>query len=312
MIENAPSPVATQRTFRDYVGLFVRGFVIGCTDIVPAVSGGTMALILGIYEELIASIKAVFNREAIKLALRFKIGQAMRLVPWQFLAAVAGGMLVAVFTMSFALEWTLHHYPSLLWGLFFGLVSGAVWIVRQKVARWGAGQLIGVAGGALFAFVLVGLVPAETPDTWWFWFLSGVIAICAMIMPGPAGSFVLVLLGKYEPLLAAVTNMQVDILLLVMAGAGIGILCFAQALHWLLKKAHDATVAVLIGLMIGALRKLWPWGRLAQATYVHYDAPTLASPWLVVWPALLMVLGLTLVVAIDYFASRNPSSKPEH
>ncbi|MBN1935213.1 MAG: DUF368 domain-containing protein [Anaerolineae bacterium] len=304
------SQAVKQRTFQDYLGLFIRGFIIGCTDIVPAISGGTMALILGIYEELIVSIKSVFNREAIRLALRFKIKQAMALLPWQFLFVVAVGILTAVFSMSFFLEWMLHHYPSLLWGLFFGLVMAAAWIVRKKVGHWGAPQFVGLAVGAVFAFILVGLVPAQTPDTWWFWFLSGVIAVCAMILPGPAGSFVLVLLGKYEQLLAAVTNMRIGILLLVIAGAGTGILCFAQVLNWLLKKAHDMTVAVLMGLMIGALRKLWPWGLLAQTTYHEYGAPSLASPWHIVWPALLMVIGLGLVLALDYFVSKNP--KPAH
>jgi putative membrane protein len=295
--------------FRDYLGLFIRGFIIGCTDIVPAISGGTMALILGIYEELIVSLKAMFNREAIRLALRFKIKQAMDLVPWQFLFAVAVGILMAVFSMSFFLEWMLHHYPSLLWGLFFGLVAAATLIVRKKVGHWGVSQFVGVAVGAVFAFVLVGLVPAETPNTWWFWFLSGVIAVCAMILPGPAGSFVLVLLGKYEQLLAAVTNMRIGILLLVIAGAGTGMLCFAQVLNWLLKNAHDTTVAVLMGLMIGALRKLWPWGLLAQATYHEYGALSLASPWHIVWPALLIGLGLVLVLMLDRYAPKKPETE---
>ncbi len=298
-----------QRTFRDYVGLFIRGFIIGCTDIVPAISGGTMALILGIYEELIASIKAVFNREAIRLALRLKIGQAMALIPWQFLTAVAVGILTAVFSMSFFLKWTLHHYPSLLWGLFFGLVMAAAWIVRKRVGHWRIPQVVGLVIGAVFAFVLVGLVPAQTPDTWWFWFLSGVIAVCAMILPGPAGSFVLVLLGKYEQLLAAVTDMRIGILLLVIAGAGTGMLCFAQLLNWLLKKAHDTTVAVLMGLMIGALRKLWPWGALAQLTYHQYGASALPMPWHILWPALLMAIGFGAVLILEHLA---PKSGPAH
>jgi len=287
-----------QRTFRDYLGLVARGFAMGSADIVPGVSGGTMALILGIYEELIASIKGVLNREAIKLALKFKFRQALALIPWPFLASVATGIFLAVFSMSFLLKWVLEHYPSLLWGFFFGLVVASAWVVRKQITAWGIGQPIGMAVGAVFAFWLVGLVPAETPNTWWFWFISGIAAICAMILPGLSGSFVLVLLGKYQQLLAAVTNMQIGILLLVIAGAGVGIISFAQLLNWLLKRAHDTTIAVLMGLMLGALRKLWPW----QAAVTHGNLPR--SLWIVV-PLGFMVVGFALVLVIDYLASRK-------
>lgn len=261
-----------------------------------------MALILGIYEELIASIKGVLNREAISLALRFKFKQALDLIPWPFLASVATGIFLAVFSMSFLIKWVLEHYPSLLWGFFFGLVVASTWVVRKQVAYWGIGQLTGVVVGTIFAFWLVGLVPAETPNTWWFWFISGMAAICAMILPGLSGSFVLVLLGKYQPLLAAVTNMQIGILLLVIAGAGVGIVTFAQFLNWLLKRAHDTTVAVLMGLMLGALRKLWPW----QTAITHGDLPQ--ALWVAV-PLGFMIIGFILVLAVDYLASRKTTQK---
>ncbi len=292
-----------ERTFKDYLGLAARGFAMGSADIVPGVSGGTMALILGIYEELLGSIKAVLNREAIGLALKFKFRQALALLPWQFLASVAVGIFLAVFTMSFFLDWVLEHYPSLLWGFFFGLVVASTWVVRKQIGKWGVVPVIGLILGAVFAFWLVGMVPAETPNTWWFWFISGMAAICAMILPGLSGSFVLVLLGKYQQLLAAVTNMQIGILLLVIAGAGVGIVTFAQLLSWLLKRAHDATVAVLMGLMIGALRKLWPW----QAAVTHGDLPQSLQ---VAVPLGFMIVGVGLVLVIDYLASKKP--KPAH
>jgi len=261
-----------------------------------------MALILGIYEELVTSIKSVFDREVIKLVLRFKIKQALGIVPWQFLLSVAVGILTAVFSMSFFLEWMLHNYPSLLWGLFFGLVAAAAWIVRRKVGHWNVARFVGLALAAAFAFVLVGLVPTETPDTWWFWFLSGVIAVCAMILPGPAGSFVLVLLGKYEQLLAAVTNMRIDVLLLVIAGAGLGVVAFAQVLSWLLAKHHDATVSVLMGLMIGALRRLWPW----QAAVDH---GRLSAPWTLVFPLGLMFVGSAIILTLNRIAPQKHESE---
>jgi putative membrane protein len=292
------------RNWVDYIGLVARGFAMGSSDIVPGVSGGTMALILGIYEELINSIKAVLNREAIKLLLRFKIKRALALIPWKFLLAVAAGIFLAVLTMSYLLEWVLDRYPSLLWAFFFGLVAASTFVVSKQVGKWGIVPVVGVVLGAAGAYTLVGLVPAETPNTWWFWFLSGAVAICAMVMPGVSGAFILVLLNKYEDLLSAVTNREVVTLLLVIAGAGVGIVTFAQVLSWLLKKYHDATVAVLIGMMAGSLRKLWPWqGTMAQAN-------PLTGPWNVILPLVLMVVAVAFVLTIDARASRRKASQP--
>jgi putative membrane protein len=305
MSENEQQPTVKQRTFQGYLGLVARGFAMGFSNIVPGVSGGTMALILGIYEELITSIKSVLNPEAIKLALKFRIKRAMDLVPWQFLVAVAIGIFLAVFTMSFFLEWVLDRYPSLLWGFFFGLVVASTWVVRKQIQKWSVGPVTGMIVGAIGVFFMVGLVPAQTPDTWWIWFISGVAAICAMILPGFSGSFILVLLGKYEQLLSAVTNMQIGVLLLVIAGAGVGIVTFAQVLSWLLAKYHDTTVAVLMGLMIGALRKLWPW----QSTVEH---SRLTAPWTIILPLGLMIVGLAFVLVVDQIASRYPKEEHRH
>jgi putative membrane protein len=297
-----------ERTLIDYVGLAARGFSMGTSDIVPGVSGGTMALILGIYEELITSIKDVLNREAIRLALRFKIKDALDLIPWKFLASVAVGLFAAVFTMSFILEWVLDNHPSLLWAFFFGLVAASVITVSRRIRVWSYVPIVGIAVGAVGAYVLVGLVPTETPDTWWFYLLSGAVAICAMVLPGVSGSFMLVLLGKYEDILSAVTSWDILTLFMVIIGAAVGIVTVAQVLSWLFKRYHDGTVAVLTGMLVGSLRKVWPWKIVADTGLERNILPP-AWTGQVAMVLLLAILGFALITILTTWAARRERAK---
>ena len=248
-----------QRTLKDYAGLTLRGICMGASDIVPGVSGGTMAFILGIYEELIDSIRTVGQPEFIQAVLKFRIKDALQILNWQFLLAVAVGIFIAIFTLAQGLEWLLLNQPVYLWSFFFGLVLASVFTVSKRVKPWTMPLMTATAVGTIAAFILVGLVPAQTPDAWWFLILSGACAICAMILPGISGAFILVLLGKYQFVLSAVNDRDIVTLIFVAIGAGLGLVTFAQLLGWLFKQYHDTTVAVLIGLMIGSLRKIWPW-----------------------------------------------------
>lgn len=244
-----------------YAGLVARGVAMGASDIVPGVSGGTMAFIFGIYEELIDSLHMLGEREFLQALVRLRIRELFRLLNWQFLLAVGSGVLLAVFTMAHTLEWLLVNHPIFLWSFFFGLVLASVLIVGRRIERWQPRLILSLLGGALGAFTLVGLVPRQTPDTWWFLFLSGALAICAMILPGVSGAFILVLLGKYESVLSAVTQQDIVTIGIVGAGAVVGLVTFAQILNWLFDRYHDLTVALLTGLMLGSLRKVWPWKR---------------------------------------------------
>lgn len=247
------------RTLRDYLGLAARGFAMGSADVVPGVSGGTMAFILGIYEELVASIRTVGRPEFLRPLFTLRWGQALQALNWPFLVAVASGILLAILSLARGLEWLLIHHPVLIWSFFFGLVLGSVLTVSQRVKQWRLPLWIALFLGAVGAYILVGLVPVHTPNTWWFLFLSGALAICAMILPGISGAFILVLLGKYQTVLSAVNQRDILTLALVAAGAAVGIVSFAQLLGWLFKRYHDLTVALLTGLMLGSLRKVWPW-----------------------------------------------------
>mgnify|MGYP001053328628 CR=1 FL=1 len=244
-----------------YGGLLFRGMAMGASDIVPGVSGGTMAFILGIYEELIDSLRMLGEPVFLRALVRLQIRELFRLLNWQFLLAVGSGILLAVFTMAHTLEWLLVNHPVFLWSFFFGLVLASVLLVGGRIDRWQPRLALSLLVGAVGAFTLVGLVPRQTPDTWWFLFLSGALAICAMILPGVSGAFILVLLGKYQYLLSAVTRQDLAVIAIVGAGAVVGLVTFAQILNWLFSRYHDLTVALLTGLMLGSLRKVWPWKR---------------------------------------------------
>lgn len=237
----------------------MRGVCMGASDVVPGVSGGTMAFILGIYEELINSLRTLGEPRFIKAVLSLRIRDAMEMANWKFLLALGAGIGLAILTLAHSLEWLLINHPVFLWSFFFGLVLASVFVVAQRVGEWTMQRALALIAGALGAFMLVGLVPVQTPETWWFLFLSGALAICAMILPGISGAFILLLLGKYQFVLSAVTQRDILSLALVAAGAAIGLVTFAQILGRLFERYHDTTVALLTGLMLGSLRKVWPW-----------------------------------------------------
>jgi putative membrane protein len=257
--QDAAQTEKPERNLRDYIGLSLRGMAMGASDIVPGVSGGTMALILGIYEELINSIRMIGRPELWRAAVRFKIKEVFEIVNWQFLLAVGIGIFMAVLILARPLEWMLVNQPVYLWSFFFGLVVASAYTVSKRIPKWNPKLLLTLIAGTVAAFFIVGLVPAQTPDTWWFLFLAGALASCAMILPGLSGAFILFILGKYAAVLGAVNNREILPLLFVAAGAAVGLVTFAQVLSWLFKRYHDYTLAVLIGLMLGSLRKLWAW-----------------------------------------------------
>lgn len=316
--------VRARRGPRQYAGLVARGFAMGAADVVPGVSGGTMAFILGIYEELIMSIRAVARPPLWRALSRGRIAEGWRAINAWFLLAVGGGILMAVASLARGLEWLLHHQPVLLWSFFFGLVLASVVTVTDRVTRWTPGLVGATCAGALGAYVFVGAVPVQTPETWWFLIASGALAICAMILPGISGAFVLVLLGKYQYVLGAVNQRDFGTLALVGFGAALGLIAFSQVLGWLFRRYHDLTVALLIGLMAGSLRKIWPWKEVLESMTDRHGTiiPTVERN---VLPALRVdgalnaeiglamafaVLGLVLVLVIERLA-RSRSAEVE-
>lgn len=305
--------IPSDRSFIAYLGLTVKGFCMGAADVVPGVSGGTMAFILGIYEELIRSIKS-FDLAFLKLLFSLKLKDALNHASWKFLMALGLGILMAIFTLARLLSWLLQNHPVLIWSFFFGLIVASLFTVSKHLNQWAPSIVVWMGLGGLCTYFLVGMVPAKTPDTAWFLFLSGAIAICAMILPGISGAFILVLLGKYHYVLEAVNNRDVLTLLLVAAGAGVGLVTFVRLLNWLFNKYHDLTIAILTGLMFGSLRKIWPWKKtLESVTDSHGNAIATAqanilpSQWdsELIMALCLVVAGFLVVVSLDFLAEKK-------
>ncbi|NPV87795.1 MAG: DUF368 domain-containing protein [Anaerolineae bacterium] len=280
---------------------------MGAADVVPGVSGGTMAFILGIYDELLHAIHAVDLTFVRRLAaLRWR--EAFAGFPWRFLLALGTGILLAVFTLAEGLSWLLHHHPALVWAFFFGLVLASIFVVRRKVQRWRPALVALMLAAAVGMFALIGAAPLQTPEALWFYFLSGFVAVCAMILPGISGAFILVLMGKYTAVLDAVVRLDVIRLAVVAAGCVAGLMSFVRLLRYLLRRWHDAVIAALMGIMLGSLRKVWPWKAAHPAASDGWGHETLLLPEMSVEAGasiVLMLLGALLVLTIDRLAARR-------
>ncbi len=252
-----------KRTTRDYLLLVLKGMGMGAADVVPGVSGGTIAFISGIYEELINSIKSI-NLKALKLFFTGKFAEFWNAINGTFLLSVLLGIGISVFSLAKGLEFLLTNYPILVWSFFFGLIVASAIYVARSIKKWSAGAVVSGILGTAIAFAITVISPAEANTSYWFVFVSGMIAICAMILPGISGSFILVLLGMYKFILGAVGDLNIAVLLIFIAGAAIGIISFSNVLSWLLRKYHDLTIAMLAGFMVGSLNKVWPWKEVTQ------------------------------------------------
>jgi putative membrane protein len=284
---------------------------MGAADIVPGVSGGTVALVLGIYERLIRNVHA--GATTLKLALRGKLGEATdaaKRVEWGWLIMLLVGILIAIAVLSSVLENLLHDHPVRMAALFFGLVGGSVivaWRLIPEITTTAMG-IIGAVGVALF--LLLGL-RSETEafgeeivtKQWWIFALAGALAICAMILPGISGSFILVMVGMYTEVLGAVNDRDLLPLAATAAGCIAGLAVFSSVLTWLLDNYHDAVIAAMIGLMLGSLRVLWPWPAGTNTTDLGQPIDDVGVP------ILIAVGALAAVIIVDYTASRAQRSR---
>lgn len=244
--------------FSQYLILALKGCAMGMADVVPGVSGGTIAFISGIYEELIESIRSV-DLTALKLLGRGRPVEFWRHINGRFLLPVLLGIGIAIFSLARLMTYLLTNHPIAIWSFFFGLIIASALLVAKQVGKWNVRSVVAFVVGAALAWWITVASPAETPDDWWFVMLAGAIAICAMILPGISGAFILLLLGKYQYIMHAVSELNIPVILIFGVGAVAGIISFSHLLSWLLKHWHDATVAVLMGFMVGSLNKVWPW-----------------------------------------------------
>ena len=246
------------RTIKDYVTLALKGMAMGAADVVPGVSGGTIAFIVGIYDELINSIKSI-NAHSLKLLFTGKILSFWKAINGSFLFSILLGIGISVFSLAKLITWLLVAHPIMVWAFFFGLVLASTWFVSKDIKEWNVKTVASFIVGAAVAYYITVATPTETPTNLFFIFLCGAIAICAMILPGISGSFILVLLGKYFYIMDAVKGLKLEILLVFAAGALIGITSFSRVLSFALARFRNSTLALLTGFMLGSLNKVWPW-----------------------------------------------------
>lgn len=259
-----------KKTLKDYAGIALRGFAMGTADVVPGVSGGTIAFITGIYEELLATLSGI-RPSLLKVWKEEGFKAAWEKSNLGFLLALGSGILSAVFSLAHVLDWLLKNEPVLLWAFFFGLVLASVFFVGKQVSKWTAGTIIALMIGAAVAWVIVSLPPMANETTNLFIFICGMIAICAMILPGISGSFILLILGAYEVIIQAAKQLDVTRLLIFASGCVVGILSFSHLLNWMFKKHKNITIALLTGFLIGSIQKLWPWQKKLQLLHVKSD-----------------------------------------
>lgn len=246
------------RSPRDWLVLFLKGITMGVADAVPGVSGGTVAFIAGIYEELLNSIRAI-TPAAFSVLLRQGLGAFWSHINGSFLVVLLSGILASLVSVARLAVYLLNNHPELLWAFFFGLiVASSVWMLRQ-VESWNPRRGLALALGVLLAFKLTLITPMQAELTSLTVFLAGTVAICAMILPGISGSFILLLLGLYGPIMGAIKGLDLSILGLFLGGCVVGLLSFSHLLSWMFRHFHQVTLALLTGFMIGSLNRVWPW-----------------------------------------------------
>ncbi|MEG2365185.1 MAG: DUF368 domain-containing protein [Alistipes sp.] len=250
-----------------YIVLILKGCAMGMADVVPGVSGGTIAFISGIYEELINSIKKV-DVQAFKMIAMLRFGDFWRHINGNFLFSVLLGVAISIFSLARVMTYLLEYHPIEIWSFFFGLIIASSLLVARSVGHWNVRTVISFIAGIVIAYWITVVSPTETPNAWWFLFLSGAIAICAMILPGISGAFILLLMGKYQYIMQAVGDFNIPIIIIFVLGAVTGIISFSHLLSWLLKHWHDCTITLLMGFMIGSLNKVWPWKETVE-TYIN-------------------------------------------
>jgi len=304
-------------TYSDHAILLLKGVCMGTADIVPGVSGGTIAFITGIYHALLTAISS-FNWRTFLQVLRLHGKEALSELHLRFLVTLAAGITLAVVSTAHLMHYLLTEHPVQTWSLFFGLITASIIVVSHSIKNR-ISSFPTLLLGTLLAYGLTGLIPLHTPEEPWFIFFCGVVAICAMILPGLSGSFILLVLGKYAFITAALRNPfmleNTQILLIFIAGCIAGILGFSRILRYGLMRWHDFTIAFLTGLMIGAMRKVWPWKVALESQIIRGKEYVIREEN--VWPMmdgdlvialLLMSTGFTLVLLLEKFSRRSSAN----
>ncbi|MBD0836908.1 DUF368 domain-containing protein [Aestuariibaculum suncheonense] len=304
-----------QRRLIDYLIITFKGLAMGAADAVPGVSGGTIAFISGIYEELISTISNV-NLSLLKTLFDKGVKAFWSEVNGNFILALLSGIVISYVSFMKLAKYLLENQPVLIWSFFFGLIVASIYFVGKQVTKWDASIILSLIIGAVVAFYISSLPAMENNNSDWFLFFAGAIAICAMILPGISGSFILIILGAYKTLSDAIHDVDIKKLIIFFSGAIIGLLSFSHALKWLFKNYHNITLALLTGFIFGSLNKVWPWKNTLSW---HTNSEGIKSPLIqesispfafngdnqIVFAIILMILGFLTIFILEKIGAKK-------
>ena len=283
---------------------------MGIANVIPGVSGGTIALITGIYEDLINSLKS-FDTKSLKLITSIDILGFIKHTNLYFLLAVFGGSIVSVFSIASLFKYLFIHYPILIWSFFFGLIIASIYFVGKRISKWNTTTIISLAIGTLVAISLSFMTPASENDNLFFIFICGIIGISGMMLPGLSGSFILILMGNYELLMVtAITELNILLLSVFFIGSAFGLMSFSHILSWVFKHYKNQTLALLTGFILGSLSIIWPWKEVAESIIIKGKEKIIAYNWYfpnelntkTILAILLILAGILSVYALENFA----------
>ncbi|WP_194768344.1 DUF368 domain-containing protein [Tamlana sp. I1] len=304
-----------QRRLKDYFIIAFKGLAMGAADAVPGVSGGTIAFISGIYEELISTISNV-NASLFKTLFSKGFKAFWQQLNGNFIVALLSGIVVSFVTFMRIANYLLEFHPVLIWSFFFGLIIASIYFVGKQITKWTASSIIALILGAAVAFYISKLPSLGTNDSDWFLFIAGAIAICAMILPGISGSFILIILGAYKTLSAAIHDVDIKKIIIFGSGAVLGLLSFSHVLKWLFKNYHNLTLAILTGFIFGSLNKVWPW---KETLTWHTNSKGIKTPLLqesvspfafqgdnqLLFAVILMIIGFLTIFILEKLGSKK-------
>lgn len=295
--------------FGRYPLIALKGFGMGAANVIPGVSGGTIALLTGIYQEIVDALDSVTEKETWDALLHGRFKEFWSHIHGSFLLALAVGVVVSIFSLAKLMKYVLAYHPVLTWAFFFGLIAASAVVMFRGIKGWDWKAVLFTIAGIVLGVVVCTLSPTETTDAGWFVFVCGAIAICTMILPGISGSFILLIFGKYDYIMTAVADLDWPVLIVFALGCIVGILAFAKLLHWLLGRWEKQTMLVLLGFVLGSLIKVWPWNdpdAISQAQILREGSASpldLQIPGAVLW----CIIGIALVAVLEWLGHRKDS-----
>ena len=297
-----------------YILIYLKGLAMGAADVVPGVSGGTIAFITGVYDDLLSALSAI-NLKTLNVLRTEGINSAWKRINGNFLVALFAGIATSILSLARLFKYLYATYPHLLWAFFFGLIIGSIFLVGRMVSKWDAGTILSLVAGTVLSFWFTILEPGSMTDSLLYIFTAGIIAICAMILPGISGAFILLLLGVYAPAMEAISTLDLKFIATIGLGAVVGLLSFSRLLKWTLDNHRDITIAALIGFLVGSLNKLWPWKETIQfRTNSHGESvpfleenilPSAFENPQIGFVLILLVVGIALILLLSKFTPKE-------